>query len=924
MTDQRLVLPSPVSAPVPWKFPVLAVAAPVVVSVALWLITGSIFALVFAALGPVTAVASVADQWWGGRRSARRDRVRFADAIATAHRELERFHAAEREGLRDATPDGPTLVRRRHDRGRWHGDPRAARVVLGTASIPSALEVTTPAGAAIDQPAEIVDLAQRARSLDGPLAVDSALGIGIVGPRAIAMACARGVVVQAARALPPGRFWVRVSSGARGSSGSDDWLQSLPHRRLDSTHRGGGRATLVVEFGSVEAGHATVTIAVADTEADIPPECRVVVSCEGAMRVVQHPDPAMRVPVKPGFVSAVEALAWAESLSDDPRARDAADPHGLPDVVPLGPLLGDPEPDESSLACQPVVGSAGPLTLDLVRDGPHSVVGGTTGSGKSELLVSWVIAMAARHPPERVCFLLVDFKGGSAFAPLAGLPHTVGTITDLDEHEAARALASLRAELRLRERTLAQAGARNIEECDLPRLVIVVDEFAAMLAEFPDLHALFTDLAARGRSLGVHLILCTQRPAGVVRDSVLANADLRISLRVNNRADSGAVVGVPDAAELDASARGRAIVRLAGGEALRAQVAIAAPDDIRDIARRWASSPAPRRPWRDPLSSHIDPRDLVPVGRGFPLGMVDLPEEQRQDTFAWDPSRAGGLLVLGAQRSGKSTVLAGIPGWRMPGDPPAAWDVLDDVVSRLDRPTDARDALQGVLTIDDIDALVPRFSQEHRAAWLESLTRLLRDGGALGIHVAVSAQQLQGELHSIASLLPARLMLRHGSRQDWVLAGGEGSEYLGSGPPGAGRWSGHRVQVAEFAMRQAKSIEPVVTRLDPTRPLAAVSTRGATLVPRLRDAGWTIVTPEAASVETVAAGMAVVGDVDEWQSRWGLLGSLRETCTVVLDGCSLADVRLLTRSRQLPPPLPSDRRAVWHFAADGTLTRARL
>src|SRR5690606_23108114 len=97
------------------------------------------------------------------------------------------------------------------------------------------------------------------------------------------------------------------------------------------------------------------------------------------------------------------------------------------------------------------VAAHGPAFVDLVADGPHALVAGTTGSGKSELLVSWVLALAGRIPPDRVSFLLVDFKGGSAFAPLAQLPHVVGVVSDLDPASARRAVESLRAELRRRE-----------------------------------------------------------------------------------------------------------------------------------------------------------------------------------------------------------------------------------------------------------------------------------------------------------------------------------------------------------------------------------------------------------------------------------------------------------------------------------------
>lgn len=708
------------------------------------------------------------------------------------------------------------------------------------------------------------------------------------------------------------------------------WLTSLPHRALTRAHDGRrDGAALAVRFGRADdpapVGTAPVaTVAVATTESGIPPECRVVVSFErDAVRIAQHPNPAHRVPLEPSFVSRVEASAWVASLVEDPRARDAAGGPQPPRAAALSSLLpAAPVDDTRQLDCTPMVGAAGPITLDLVADGPHAVVGGTTGSGKSELLVSWVLAMAAAHPPDRVSFLLVDFKGGSAFGPLESLPHTVGTITDLDEQEATRALASIRAELRLRERTIADAGVRSIEQSDLARLVIVVDEFAAMLAEFPDLHALFADIAARGRSLGVHLILCTQRPAGAVRDGVLANADLRISLRVNNRADSEAVVGVGDAAELDASARGRAIVRRAGGDPVLAQVALASPQDVAAVTERWSGAPPPRRPWRDRLPARLSPTLLTPTGRGAALGLVDLPAEQRQQTWEWDPVSDGHLVVLGAPRTGKSTALAALDATLVPSDPPGAWDVIADRVESLDSGIVAPE----LLAVDDLDALVPRFSADHRGVWLEWITRLLREGPARGIHLGIGAQRLQGELNSIGTLAPARLMLGHASRQDWVLAGGDGGDFIPATAPGAGRWRGHRVQVALFPQRAAAEAPLRWSAVDPDRALAVASTRAAATAQRLRSAGWNVISTEAATsaVGILPPATAVVADPDDWQARWGLLGSLRETCTVVLDACSLSDVRLLTRSRQLPPPLPPDPALAWQFRANGELRRVRL
>lgn len=230
------------------------------------------------------------------------------------------------------------------------------------------------------------------------------------------------------------------------------------------------------------------------------------------------------------------------------------------------------------------VGLDGTFVIDLERDGPHGLVAGTTGSGKSELLQTLVASLAVANRPDEINFVLVDYKGGSAFAECADLPHTVGMVTDLDTHLVERALTSLNSELRRREHILADIGAKDLPDYldrraldpalpPLPRLVIVIDEFASMVRELPDFVTGLVNLAQRGRSLGLHLILATQRPSGAVSADIRANTTLRIALRTTDATESRDIIDAPDSANLSPSTPGRAYARMSASVLLPFQAA---------------------------------------------------------------------------------------------------------------------------------------------------------------------------------------------------------------------------------------------------------------------------------------------------------------------------------------------------------------
>lgn len=206
-----------------------------------------------------------------------------------------------------------------------------------------------------------------------------------------------------------------------------------------------------------------------------------------------------------------------------------------------------------------------PLVLDLSHTGhgPHGLVAGTTGSGKSELLQTLVVSLALRHHPYDLGFILVDFKGGGAFSPLTPLPHVLGLVTNISGNLAERALVALEAEIKRRERLFNQFNVNDIARYQelywqrqgqgmepLPRVVIIVDEFAELVTDYPEFMDGLVRVARVGRSLGIHLILATQSPRGKVSQQIWANARFRICLRVEDAAESQDMLRRPDAAYL--------------------------------------------------------------------------------------------------------------------------------------------------------------------------------------------------------------------------------------------------------------------------------------------------------------------------------------------------------------------------------------
>lgn len=624
--------------------------------------------------------------------------------------------------------------------------------------------------------------------------------VGIVGRREGALALARSLLAQAAVHVGPADLTVGVFCD-QGRADKWEWASWLPHTRQAGSSTGQrwmsaqressvsmlralkdsvgelptpallvvldsevltegrdaparellglGRSRPGADGNSRRTEPRVAGIVIAASAEHLPASCTSIITVgDDAAASVQQPGDLSRVDdvIIAGLDEAAALrAAMAVARFDDPELRVPG--ASLPSLVCLPELLGEERAGAAAVlrawraptgTSTPIgVGENGVLSLDIVKDGPHGLVGGTTGSGKSEFLRSLVAGLAARNDPTRLNFILIDFKGGAAFAACERLPHTIGTISNLDAQLADRALRALEAEMERRQRIFAAAGegidnlnaylATNPAE-PMPRLLLVIDEFAMLAKDFPDVLEALVSVGAVGRTLGVHMILATQRPAGVVNDDILANTNLRVALRVQSREDSNNVIGVPAASAIGRAQMGRAYVKLGQDDITPVQTALvtghtqagtAASLDVREVGRFGVPVPKPtpprsalpeendldvlidaivaadaelglrppRKVWPEALGERVElegfaadaPSDVPVVGgvRGDTVvaALVDEPDLQRQSPAGWDMN-AGNLMLLGVGGSGTTTTLASLALGLARSTDPAELDLL--------------------------------------------------------------------------------------------------------------------------------------------------------------------------------------------------------------------------------------------------------
>lgn len=359
------------------------------------------------------------------------------------------------------------------------------------------------------------------------------------------------------------------------------------------------------------------------------------------------------------------------------------------------------------------------LNLHEKAHGPHGLVAGTTGSGKSEIIQSYILSLAVNFHPYEVAFLLIDYKGGGMAGLFKNLPHLLGTITNLDGSQSMRAMASIKSELARRQKIFSSVDVNHINayhklfqnkavQEPLPHLFIISDEFAELKKEQPDFMTELVSAARIGRSLGVHLILATQKPTGVVDDQIWTNSKFKLALMVQNEADSKEILKTPDAANITVPGRaylqvgnneiyelfqsawsGAAYVSekeevkvddrvyllndLGQGELVNEDLSDeregskntvtqldATVDYIHEIYERMDTVEI-KQPWLPPLPEQLVSPVTLTEGKAvdlmLTLGVIDIPEEQKQEEYRLNLAKDGNVLYLASAGCGKSVFL---------------------------------------------------------------------------------------------------------------------------------------------------------------------------------------------------------------------------------------------------------------------------
>ena len=487
-----------------------------------------------------------------------------------------------------------------------------------------------------------------------------------------------------------------------------------------------------------------ISILAFDEKSLLPSACQTIVECfEGQTEFYNKENYAAKLTCTPDPIDTVMLDKYSRAMAPI-RLKKLASESSLPTLVTFLQGYGVKKVDELAVLerwerSEPFDRIEAPIGIKHGGDafifdlhekeyGPHGLIAGTTGYGKSELLQTWLLSMALNYRPDEISFVLIDFKGEGLAGSLEKLPHVAGKISNIDISSIKRNLVALEAEVLRRQNVFSETKIKDIykyqkafREGKIPEqmshLIIVIDEFAQMKKDYPEYMTSFTSIARVGRSLGVHLVLCTQSPSGVVDQQVLSNTRFRMCLKTANVGESREMLGKSDAVNL--TVKGRAIIQVGSdevyeqvqtfwsgapytpdrefvksskkitlvgtmGERIKPEVYektvfikksgieefSAIVEHIAEEATKAGISKA-REIWKDAMPAKLYLEDLIAnkkafdnnkfseINAGFApiIGLVDAPDSQNQYPLVVDVATEGHTAIYGAPGTGKTTLL---------------------------------------------------------------------------------------------------------------------------------------------------------------------------------------------------------------------------------------------------------------------------
>ena len=718
---------------------VLPIALPVVLAVTMAMIFRHPAMLMFGLMGPLLALTGS----WNKKRTQEKQ------AIEQEHREREKehHHQLDQQRLGQAwrhqqTLAHPAVTDWLHN-PLWRPETNTpdvkVRVGLGT--------VTPPAGSGIHQPVAGI-----------PLTIPLHESLAVVGSGLDAVAAWRAVACQA----------IAVASASGGSAAAHlsvpgIWAKNadIP-KNLDIPHPSGNRST---------------TWCFVDSATQVPPQATWVLVVGGATRAqLLHRGVVTSDNLHPDTLTFAQSR-WVRARLVDTDTESSPSTYAI-SADDRASLWAELAPDHPP--------------IDLVPQGPHTLVWGKTGSGKSVLVQKLVGSLCARYSPDQFALVGIDFKGGATLAPLMAHPHAAGLLTDLTPAATARVTASLRAEILRREQLFADHRVATWQDLPgdtvCPRVLIVVDEAGVVAHDAPELMEVLSDIASRGRSLGLHLLVSTQRPQHLPRN-IIANCALRLCMGVTDADEASHYA--PDIPRhllhnLRHSPPGTVLLPDTHGSYTLGAVDPSAPEVS------WPGF-TQRSLWCEELPELFTAADIPDTPErsdgGYLLGLADYPDQQSQAPWFYRPAQHGPLVVVGESGSGHTTCLTHLAAETEEQQVEVVWgsEVASVLAWQLMTLRQASPATtRTFFVVDRLDRIlrgVPPDGQAWIVDALEALSAEFSERGD-GAGALVTTAPGNNVASALARWNATKVLLRHRDSTQWALAGGVPALHDPHSPPG--------------------------------------------------------------------------------------------------------------------------------------------